>query len=77
MTDDFWNFLYRLAESLICAAIGIFLIVFSGLNVTFDYTGSASHSIILISLFGGFFFLGLGIFLIIDCGRKGLPNLKK
>lgn len=77
MTEEFWNFLYRLAESLSCIAIGVFLIVFSGLNVTFDYTGPASHLMILISLFGGFFFLGLGIFLIIDCGRKGFPSLKQ
>ncbi len=44
MTDDFWNLLYRFAESLYCALIGVFLIVMSGLNVTFDYTGPASMS---------------------------------
>ena len=77
MTDDFWNSLYPVAVSLFCVAIGIILIVFSGLNETFDYTGQASHTIILVSLFGGFFFLGLGIFLIIDYGRKGSMSLKK
>jgi|GEM_PF-6634983 hypothetical protein len=77
MTDDFWNLLYRFAESLCCALIGVFLIVMSGLNVTFDYTGPASHVIILVSLFGGFLFLGLGIFLFIDCGRKGTLSLNK
>ena len=77
MTDEVWDFIYRVTVSLCCAAVGVVLLVFCGLNETFGYTGEAAHSMLIVSFLGGFLFLALGIFLIIDCGRNGSTGLKK
>ncbi|MFZ1898152.1 hypothetical protein [Methanoregula sp.] len=77
MTDEFWDFIYRVAVSFCCAAIGVLFLLLCGLNETFGYTGDAAHSMLIIFFLGGFFFLSLGIFLIIDCGRNGSTGLKQ
>ncbi|HVP96895.1 hypothetical protein [Methanoregula sp.] len=77
MTDEFWDLMYRVAVGFYYAAIGVLLLLFCGLNVTFGYTGEAAHSILIVFFLGGFFFLALGIFLIIDCGRTGSTGLKQ
>lgn len=57
--------------------IGVLFLLLCGLNETFGYTGDAAHSMLIIFFLGGFFFLSLGIFLIIDCGRNGSTGLKQ
>ena len=71
MTDEFWDFIYRVAVSFCCVVIGVLLFLFCGLNETFGYTGEVLYSMLIEFFLGGFFFLALGIFLIIDCGRNG------
>jgi hypothetical protein len=47
------------------------------MNITFGYTGEAAHLMLLIFLVGGLFFLALGIFLTIDCGRQQSAGVKQ
>jgi hypothetical protein len=77
MTENFLDSLYRVGESLCCIALGVLFLLFCGMNITFGYTGEAAHSILLIFLFGGLFFLALGIFLLIDCGRNRPADVKR
>ncbi|ABS56061.1 hypothetical protein Mboo_1544 [Methanoregula boonei 6A8] len=77
MTDDCWDLLYRVGESLCCIGMGVLFLLFCGLNITFGYTGEAAHLMLLIFLVGGLFFLALGIFLTIDCGRQQSAGVKQ